>query len=120
MSGELSRDELSATVAARQELGHEYEPALVDALAERVEQVVQGRVRAELQARPAAATPTPVVVQQPPLPAWARVSIAGASLTAAIPCTILAAIYTGVAGVAIVWVGVAIVNLAAGLPRSFR
>src|SRR5262245_42931542 len=81
---QVSREDSSATVAARQELGHEYESALVDSLADRVEQVVQARVRAQL------AKQTPPAPPSATLTATHRLVIAGTSLVTAIPLTALA------------------------------
>jgi hypothetical protein len=111
----VSRDELSATVAARHELGHEYESALVDSLADRVEQVVQARVQAHMAHQPPSAPPASS------LTATHRMVLAAVSLGTAIPLTAIAAGMTGVAGVAIVWGGIAVVNVAAAMgPRRWR
>jgi hypothetical protein len=108
---EIPREELSATLAARHELGPEYETALVDSLAERVEQVVQARVAAQQVAAP------PPPAQAPPMaltPAH-RVAIAAISLGVAIPITAIAGDAAGVAGIAITWAGIAVINVAAAI-----
>jgi hypothetical protein len=115
--GELSRDELSATVAARHELGPEYDTALVDSLADRVEQVVQARVDAQLAQQ---RVPPPTVVTGPPPPSMSlspgqRVAVAAVSLGVAIPCLAIAGDAAGVAGVVATWVGIVAVNVAAGI-----
>ena len=108
----MSRDELSATMAARQELGHEYETALVDSLADRVEQVVQARVQAQLAQQ---AVPPPPSAS---LTATHRLVIAGGSLVAAIPLTAIGGVNAGGTGILLVWLGIAVVNVAAALgPR---
>jgi hypothetical protein len=117
---EVSRDELRATLAARQELGGEYEPALVDALAERVEQVVQARLAAEMskgeRRAPAQAGPTPPGA----MPWQGRMAVALTSLGIGIPLTAAAAFYGGVAGLAIAWAGIAAVNVAVALGPRHR
>ncbi len=105
---EFSREELSASLAARRELGQEYEPAVVDALAERVEQAIQARVEARLAERPPAAS---VVALSP----GQRLAVISISLGAAIPCTAIAGALTGLPGVVAVWVGVALTNVAVAL-----
>jgi hypothetical protein len=124
---EMSRDELGATLAARQELGKDYEPALVDALAERVEQVVQARVAAQVAQAGGAATVAPFDRQaQRPLPAvpgampWqARLCVALVSLGVGIPVTAIAGGEAGLGGVIVTWGGIVVVNLAAAVsPRS--
>src|SRR5262245_28503753 len=112
---QVSREELSATVAARHELGHEYESALIDSLADRVEQVVEARVQAHIARQPPSAPPATT------LTATHRLVIAGTSLVAAIPLTAIAAAGGGVAGIAIAWAGIAAVNVAVALgPRRWR
>ncbi len=50
--GELvPRDELEAALAARRDLGPDYERELADALAERIEQRVEARLRERLPAK---------------------------------------------------------------------
>jgi hypothetical protein len=107
---EIPREELSATLAARRELGPEYDTALVESLAERVEQVVQARVAAQQ-----VAVPPPAQASSTALSAGQRVAIAGISLGVAIPCLAIAGDVAGVAGVAITWAGIAVVNVAAAI-----
>jgi hypothetical protein len=107
----VSREELSATVAARRELGPEYEGALVDGLAERIEQVVRARVEANLTRPPAIAPATAI-------PPAGRIAIAVISLGVAIPITAVAGGEGGVAGIAIAWAGIAIVNVAAAVSSA--
>ncbi|HYW27905.1 MAG TPA: hypothetical protein VE953_27285 [Terriglobales bacterium] len=110
---EIPREELSATLAARHELGPEYDTALVDSLADRVEQVVQARVAAH---QVTAAPPQPYV-QGPPtaLSASQRLAVAAISLGVAIPCVAIAGGEAGVVGVVVTWAGIAAVNLAAAI-----
>jgi len=107
---EIPREELSATLAARRELGPEYDAALVESLAERVEQVVQARMAAQQ-----VAVPPPARAPATVLSAGMRVAIAVVSLGMAIPCTAIAGDVAGVAGVAITWAGIAVVNVAAAI-----
>jgi hypothetical protein len=102
---EIPREELSATLAARQELGQEYDTALVDSLAERVEQVVKARVAAQQLTTPQAA----------PMSARERIALALGSMVLAIPCSAIAGDVGGTLGLAVVWVGVVVVNVAAGI-----
>jgi hypothetical protein len=48
---ELPREELAAVVEARRELGKEYEPALVESFIDRLDQVIDARIRAGLAER---------------------------------------------------------------------
>jgi hypothetical protein len=111
---EVSREDLHATLAARQELGEEYEPALVDALAERVERVVEARVEARLAQR---GVVPPVAARSPAGPETEvttaqRIGVAVGSLGLAIPLTGIAGGTAGVAGMAIAWAGIVLVNVA--------
>jgi hypothetical protein len=106
---EIPREELSATLAARQELGPEYDSALVDSLAERVEQVVKARVAAQQVTTPAPALPSTG------LSSAQRVAVAAISLGVAIPCLAIAGDVAGIAGVVVTWVGIAAVNVAVAI-----
>src|SRR5262249_40539183 len=57
---DISRGDLRTTLAVRQELGAEFEPALVESLAERPVGVIEARVDARLARRP------PLMVQAVP------------------------------------------------------
>ena len=109
-SSELPAEDLAATLAARRELGAEFEPALVESLAERLEGVIQARVEAHLaeQQRPA----TPALASVPP---QMRVGVALGSTALAIPITAIAGGEAGLAGIIVVWAGVVAVNLAFAL-----
>jgi hypothetical protein len=107
---EIPREELSATLAARQELGQEYDTALVDSLAERVEQVVKARVAAQQLTTPQAAP-----ISSSALSARERIALALGSMVLAIPCSAIAGDVGGTLGLAVVWVGVVVVNVAAGI-----
>ena len=85
------REELSAALAARQELGHEYEPALIDSLAERVERVVEARVEARLASRPGSLPP-----------AGLSPGLRLGSMRLAIPCSAIAGDVEGLAGIVVV------------------
>jgi hypothetical protein len=110
---EIPREELSATLAARHELGPEYDTALVDSLADRVEQVVQARVAAQQVAAPQPVASAPA--SSAALSAGQRLAVAAISLGVAIPCVAIAGGEAGVAGVVVTWAGIAAVNLAAAI-----
>ena len=97
-SAPVSSEEVSASLAARRELGPEYEAALADALAERVEQVVQARVEARLAQT---GSPLPQVPAIGGIHPNGRIAIAAAG--------------GGVAGIVVAWAGIAAVNLAVAI-----
>ncbi|HEX7310010.1 MAG TPA: hypothetical protein VF232_02430 [Gaiellaceae bacterium] len=99
MSEEL-RHEAEATLAARQEVGKELEPQLVDQFADRVEQEIERRAQ-ELarQRRPSTAHNAPMI------------PLALGSLGIAIPLIAIAGGTAGTAGVIAVCIAIVLVNL---------
>jgi len=92
------REELQAHVAARRELGPDYEPALMDSFLERIEKRVDERHRgkaARRETRPHT-TITPLVL---------------GSLALSIPLIAVAGVQAGAFGVALVCVAIVLVNL---------
>ena len=109
---EIPREELRATLAARQELGPEYDTALVDSLADRVEQVVKARVAAQQVTAPPPAAMAP---SSSTFTAGQRLAVAAISLGVAIPCTAIAGDAAGVVGVVATWAGIVLVNVATAI-----
>lgn len=115
-AADLTPTEIAAALAARRELGPEYEDAIAASLAERVEREIARRVDA-----------APVA---PGKPARARAEssandgrwIATASLIAGIPVTGIVAgtSHGNVFALAVVWGGIALVNMAHALSRRPR
>jgi hypothetical protein len=96
-SDRLAKD-LEAIVAARSELDKSYEPALVEAFLERVDEAVEKRVEAELQAHEDEGFDK---------------EIAFTSMALGIPITAVAGIFGDVYGIAVAWTGLVGVNIAA-------
>ena len=96
----VDRDEAAAALAARAELGSELEPQVIDAFVERVEKRLDERVEQELARRRKTddLRAAPFVV-------------ALASLGTGIPITAVAVSAEGLPGLAIAWLGIALVNL---------
>ena len=90
------REELQAALAARKELGREYEPALVDSFLERVEKQLERRPGGEGQREHHMVTPL----------------ILG-SLGLAIPLLAIASAAAGLAGIALVCAAIVSVNVVA-------
>lgn len=110
MDEELSRDELQAALEVRREMGGEIEPALVDSLAAKVEATVRRRYEAEL----AAAKQSNDAERQGQ---GSRVAVAIVSLVMAIPLTAIT-MQAGFAAMLMVWVGIAVVNIAMAIRRG--
>jgi len=99
MSEELvPRDELRATIEARKELGEEAEPALIDAFVERIEkQLAQRPGESEQSLRRKREHQKEMVL---------------GSMGIAVPLLLIAAIFTGLAGVIVVCGALAVIALA--------
>ncbi|MFG2074082.1 hypothetical protein [Nonomuraea maritima] len=101
------RDDLQATFDARRDLGPEYERALIDSFADRLDETITARVRAELERgqghqakRSPASQMTPIVL---------------GSMGLAIPLTAIATSNAGRLGLIIVWMAIVAVNVAAAV-----
>ena len=107
---DISRDDIEATLAVRQERGTEMEPALIDAMAAKIEATVRRRHEAEVAERKrseVAATSGQ----------GARIAIAIVSLVMGIPMTAIAGAMGGLAGIVVVWVGIVMVNMVFAMRR---
>jgi hypothetical protein len=101
---DLPRGDLAASLAARRELGPDYDAAFIEAVAERIEQSVAAR-------RPASA-------ESDRGDRALAITVACVSLGASIPVTAIAAAKAGLAGLVVVWLAIAAINLAFALrPR---
>lgn len=109
-SPELPREEFEATLAARQELGKEMEPALVDAFVDRVEAALAAREAATGHASAAA-------VQRRDSESSRATAVAIVSAGVAIPLTAIAGGMAGFPGMLLVWVGLVCINLALAMGR---
>jgi hypothetical protein len=104
-----TRDELVAAVAARRELGPEYEDAVAESFLAKVEDAIRARVDAQVAERLAAGTAPESSGGGGTLGVW--------SLVLAIPASAIASGNAGLGGLAVTWAGIAIVNLAHALRR---
>ena len=109
MEGEIERSEVEAALAARRELGTEYDDAFVEQFAERIEQVVRAR----------AAASTPAVLQDEET--GSRQFVLGiVSLGTGIPITAIAGGIADLPGIITAWVGIVGVNVAHSLASRRR
>ncbi len=108
MEGEIERSEVEGVLAARHELGAEYDEAFVEAFADRIEQVVA--------ARAAAAAP----VEHDDAPGQRQWVLGLASLGTGIPITAIAAGQSHLPGVVAAWVGILGVNVAHAIASRRR
>ena len=95
--GAVDREELTAAIEARRELGAELEPHVVDSFVERIEQRLADRTRS----KPARTDDS-----------GNTVVLAIVSVLAGIPITAIAATHGGIVAMIVVWAGIVLVNLA--------
>lgn len=108
-----TREDLRAAVAARHDLGADYEPEVIDAFIERLDARIAGRVDQELAARPA---PRQTPVKGDSAATW----VALASLVFGVPITAIATENAGIVGAMVAWAGIATINLAHAIGRWGR
>lgn len=104
----LAKD-LEATVAARAELGQEYEPALVESFVERIDAQIERRVDAELQRR-----------ERDEKAGGFDTGLVYATMGIGIPLTAIAGGIADLPGIIVAWTGIVGVNLAAALGSRLR
>jgi hypothetical protein len=104
----ITRDDVTSMIGARQELGEDMEPAVVDAFLDRVE--------AQIEAR--AAERRPPVSLDPGPGTGERLALAIVSLGTGIPITAIAATAADALGIAVAWTGIAAVNFAFSRKRD--
>jgi len=115
---EETRRDIEAALAARRELGPEYQESIAAGLAERVEQLAAIRtadLRNEAQIREREANEGQLTRNQ-------RLALAIVSLGTGVPITAIAALQVepGLLGVLVSWAGIVGVNVAAGWRRKDR
>jgi hypothetical protein len=109
MATDEARKDLRAAVAARQELGQEYEAEIIDAFLEKVDARIAERVDA--------AAPAPYSPPVPPKDDPGGLALAIVSVVAGIPITAIAANMEGTIAIIICWGGLVGVNLARSISR---
>ena len=123
-AADLTPQEIAAALAARRELGPEYEDPIAASLADRVEREIAARVNAVHNPPMPVPAPPPAAVARPQRDAHATDSrwIATASLIAGIPVTGIVAgtSHGNVAAIAVAWAGIALVNMAHAFGRRHR
>jgi hypothetical protein len=112
-----ARDELSAAIGARRELGKDYEDAVVDSfvarLDQRIAQRVDEQVAERLGSKPKASAREPAGETRDN----SSLVVSLVSLGAGIPITAISSSEAGIAGLIVSWCGIAAVNVAHALSR---
>ncbi len=104
-------DDLAAAIAARRELGHDYDRALAESFVDRVSRQIDARVDNRVSEI--------LATQKRPARSRGGGSLGVLSLVFAIPITAIAGSAGHVAGLAIAWGGIAVINLASALRRRW-
>jgi len=104
------REDLQATLDARRDLGPEYEAALVESLAERIDATIAARVHAELAAQSVTAHQQKRHKQKSNA---TMIPIALGSLGISIPLTAIAVSNSGLVGLMVTWAAIIVINVAA-------
>ena len=102
---ELERDEVRAALEVRHELGPAYEPAVVDALAERIEAVVAARVAADVSGGAALERRRDEASKR-------QYHLGVVSLVLGVPISAITAALADLPGLGVAWLGIAAVNAA--------
>jgi hypothetical protein len=116
---QFARDDLTAAIGARHELGKDYEDAVVDSfvarLDERIAERVDEQVAERIGGKPKPKAPTPA--QAADAKDNSSFIVALVSLGAGIPITAISSENAGIAGLIVSWAGIAAVNIAQALGR---
>ena len=105
---DLERRDYEALLATRGELGADYEAALVDSFADRMEREIQRRVAATSGGQSLAQRAADAAGKR-------QLALGIVSLGAGIPITAVSASISGLPGLLVSWAGIAIVNAAHAL-----
>jgi hypothetical protein len=109
----VSRQDVEALMAARRELGRDYDAALADSFAERVERAVAERVDEQVALRREAQSERARTGSR-------QLTLGIVSLGCGIPITAIAASIADLPGLAVAWVGIVGVNAAHALSSRPR
>ncbi|GAA3507677.1 hypothetical protein [Actinomadura keratinilytica] len=111
---DLPRDDLAAALAARRELGPDYDAAFAEAVVDRIEQALDARLGPR-PARRAAGRAAGWAARPADVPS---VTLVVASLLAAIPLSAIGVVNAGMPGLLTVWTAIVLINVAHALrPR---
>ncbi|MFC5187767.1 hypothetical protein [Actinomadura harenae] len=101
----VPREDLAAGLAARRELGPDYDAAFADVIAARIEEQLAARTSASAEFRPAPLPRAPRPLRDHSL------TLILVSLVASIPLTAISGYAAGSAGVFLVWLALVALNV---------
>ncbi|MFG2001093.1 hypothetical protein ACGFNU_18305 [Spirillospora sp. NPDC048911] len=108
----LPRDDLTAALAARRELGPDYDDAFIESVVDRIEQTLDARMGVQPRPAPMPAYAPPPAPQRAGTGGGADLALAIVSLAAAIPLTAIAVVNEGMGALIIVWFAIVAINVA--------
>jgi hypothetical protein len=111
---EIPREEIAAAVSARSEVGREYDDAFVESIVTKVNETIDARLGPLQQAAPTQQRADAASGER-----RVAVTIAIFSLSVSIPLTAIVLANGDMPSLLIVWLGIALVNLAVAI-RSWR
>lgn len=104
-AGDIPRDDAEAALAARRDLGRDYEPAVVDSFVDRLDRAIDARVAQRVEQ---------VGGRAPAAPDRSGLVLAVVSIGCGIPITAIAG-SAGLPELLIAWIGIVLVNMAYAL-----
>jgi hypothetical protein len=117
MATDETRNDLRAAVAARQELGPDYEPEIIDSFLEKLEARIAARDAAPTKQSAQYPAEQPPPRQVPGNNDPGGLALAIVSVAAGIPITAIAATQEGLLAIFICWGGLVGINLARSVSR---
>jgi hypothetical protein len=117
MAMDETRKDLRAAVAARQELGPDYEPEIIDSFLEKLEARIAAREAVPTTQQQPAQYPAQQPQQAPGNNDPGGLALAIVSVGAGIPITAIAATQEGLLAIFICWGGLVGINLARSIGR---
>lgn len=111
---EIPRDEAEAALHVHQQLGRDFEPALVDSFVDRIDKAIDGRIATQLRRAEDHRHRNDQAVRNKDDHALA---LAIVSLGVAIPLTAIASKEAHFAGMLVAWLGIVLVNFVYNMGR---
>jgi hypothetical protein len=119
-SSSFSPNEIRAAAETHRELGPDYGDAVVDSFLDKVSREIDARVDARL----AAARPVPQQPERTPRRQFSEVAMVGLTMGLGIPLSAIAVAAgthpAGLAGLLVIWIAIAVINIAYATRRPGR
>lgn len=119
MATDIPRDDAEAALAARRDLGKDYEPAIVESFVEQLDEIIKKRVAEEVEQRGESAKLAKEQRKAESERSGQSLALAIVSMALAIPLTAIAS-EMSTAMVALVWVAIVLINITFTIGRRLR